>query len=132
MKPIRFSEHAVTNLTDREIDRAEVERTLAESDAVEPGQAGRKVYMRQYHDAHGSVFERKVAMKIVYDKGTDTLTIILRDVRIRESDEVRPGVIADFGYDGEIVRFEILSASKVVSQPKAVAYELLETTPAAS
>lgn len=71
-------------------------------------------------------------MKIVYDKGTDTLTIILRDVRIRESDEVRPGVIADFGYDGEIVRFEILSASKVVSQPKAVAYELLETTPAAS
>ncbi len=69
-------------------------------------------------------------MKIVYDKETDTLTIILRDVRIRESDEVRPGVIADFGYDGEIVRFEILSASKVVSQPKAVAYELLEAASA--
>ena len=67
-------------------------------------------------------------MKIVYDKETDTLTITLREVRIRESDEVRPGVIADFGYDGEIVRFEILSASKVVTQPKAVAYELLEPT----
>ena len=65
-------------------------------------------------------------MKIVYDKETDTLTITLRDERIRESDEVRPGVIADFGYDGGIVRFEILSASKVVTQPKAVAYELLE------
>jgi uncharacterized protein YuzE len=63
-------------------------------------------------------------MKIVYDPETDTLTITLRDARIRESDEVRPGVIADFGYDGEIVRFEILSASRVVSQPKAVAYEL--------
>lgn len=68
-------------------------------------------------------------MKIVYDQETDTLTITLRDARIRESDEVRPGVIADFGYDGEIVRFEILSASKVVTQPKAVAYELLTTAP---
>jgi uncharacterized protein YuzE len=70
-------------------------------------------------------------MKIVYDQETDTLTITLRDARIRESDEVRPGVIADFGYDGEIVRFEILSASKVVTQPKAVAYELLTTAPVA-
>ncbi len=67
-------------------------------------------------------------MKIVYDKETDTLTITLRDERIRESDEVRPGVIADFGYDDQVVRFEILSASKVVTQPKAVAYELIEPT----
>lgn len=65
-------------------------------------------------------------MKIVYDRETDTLTITLRDAKIRESDEIRPGVIADFGYDGEIVRFEILSASKVVTQPKAVVYELQE------
>jgi uncharacterized protein YuzE len=65
-------------------------------------------------------------MKIVYDRETDTLTITLRDVKIRESDEIRPGVIADFGYDDAIVRFETLSASKVVSQPKAVAYELQE------
>jgi len=69
-------------------------------------------------------------MKIVYDKETDTLVITLREARIRESDEVRPGVIADFGYDGEIVRFEILSASKAVTQPKAVAYELLEAASA--
>ena len=59
-------------------------------------------------------------MKIIYAQATDTLTITLRDVKIRESDEIRPGVIADFGYDGGIVRFEILSASK------AVAYELLQ------
>jgi uncharacterized protein YuzE len=62
-------------------------------------------------------------MKIVYDSETDTLTITLREARIRESDEIRPGVIADFGYDNEIVRFEILSASKIVSHPKTVAYE---------
>ncbi len=65
-------------------------------------------------------------MKIVYDRETDTLTITLSEARIRESDEIRPGVIADFGYNGEIVRFEILSASKVVAQPKAIAYELQE------
>ena len=65
-------------------------------------------------------------MKIVYDREMDTMTIVLRDERIRESEEVRPGVITDFGYDGQVVRFEILSASKVVTQPKAVAYELQE------
>jgi uncharacterized protein YuzE len=65
-------------------------------------------------------------MKIIYDRETDTMTITLREARIRESDEIRSGMIADFGYDGEIVCFEILSASKVVTQPQAVAYELLE------
>jgi uncharacterized protein YuzE len=55
-------------------------------------------------------------MKIEYDKETDTLTIALRDVRVKESDEVRPGVIADFGYDNGVVGFEILQASKVVEQ----------------
>lgn len=63
-------------------------------------------------------------MKIVYDKETDTMTITFRDERIRESDEVRPGVIADFDYEGKIVRFEILPASQVVTQPKEINYEL--------
>ena len=53
-------------------------------------------------------------MKATYDRETDTLTIVLREEKIRESDEVRPGVIADFGYDGGVVRFEILAASKQV------------------
>lgn len=53
-------------------------------------------------------------MKATYDRETDTLTIVLRETEIRESDEVRPGVIADFGYDGGVVRFEILDASKQI------------------
>lgn len=53
-------------------------------------------------------------MKATYDRETDTLIITLREARIRESDEVRPGVIADFGYDGGVVRFEVLDASKNV------------------
>jgi uncharacterized protein YuzE len=55
-------------------------------------------------------------VKVSYDQETDTITITLREERVKESDEVRPGVIADFGDDGGIVRFEILGASKVVTQ----------------
>ena len=59
-------------------------------------------------------------MKIHYDRETDVMVISLREGRVRESDEVRPGVIADFGYDGGIVRFEILDASKHVEDPLSV------------
>jgi len=59
-------------------------------------------------------------MKIRYDRETDTLVITLKDARVKESDEVRPGVIADFGYDGGVVRFEILEASKRVEDPLSV------------
>lgn len=55
-------------------------------------------------------------MKVEYDKQTDTLTIQLRESRIKESDEIRPGVIADFGYDGGIVSIEIMKASCVVEK----------------
>jgi uncharacterized protein YuzE len=61
-------------------------------------------------------------MKIIYDPETDSLTIILRQERIKESDEVRPGVIADFGYDGGIVRLEILQASKVVQNTREIQF----------
>ena len=57
-------------------------------------------------------------MKVEYDPHSDTLTISLREARIRESDEVRPGVIVDFGEDGAVVRFEILDASKVVDRTR--------------
>jgi uncharacterized protein YuzE len=61
-------------------------------------------------------------MKVTYDRETDTMTISLRDQRIKESDEVRPGVIADFGHDGAIVRFEILDASKVVENTREMQF----------
>lgn len=65
-------------------------------------------------------------MKVYYDKETDSLTIMLRDERIRESDEVRPGVIADFGYDGGIVRFEILQASTVIENAREMQFAVGE------
>lgn len=55
-------------------------------------------------------------MKVQYDPETDTLTIRLRDEQIKESEEVHPGVIADYGHDGRIVRFELLRASHLVEK----------------
>ena len=65
-------------------------------------------------------------MRVNYDKETDSLVITLRDDRIKESDEVRPGVIADFGYAGGIVRFEIMQASRVVGNTKEMQFEISE------
>ena len=70
-------------------------------------------------------------MKAVYDPETDSLTITLREETIRESDEIRPGVIADFGMDGGVVRIEILNASRVVDAPRMVQFAVGETAPAA-
>jgi uncharacterized protein YuzE len=62
-------------------------------------------------------------MKVSYDRETDSMVITLRNEPIRESDEVRPGVIADFGHDGGVVRFEILQASRVVEDTESVSFE---------
>jgi uncharacterized protein YuzE len=61
-------------------------------------------------------------MRIEYDNETDTLSITLREAKVKESDEVRPGVIADFGYDGGVVGFEVLNASTVVEQTKEMQF----------
>jgi uncharacterized protein YuzE len=55
-------------------------------------------------------------MKAEYDKNRATGASDMAGKAVKESDEIRPGVIADFGYDGGVVGFEILQASKVVEQ----------------
>lgn len=61
-------------------------------------------------------------MKVAYDKDTDTMTITFRAARVKESDEIRPGMIVDFGYDDGVVGIEILEASKVVEETCAVEF----------
>ena len=61
-------------------------------------------------------------MKIKFDKESDTLMIIFREARIKESDEIRPNVIADFGYDGKLVRLEILDAQSIVENTQEFLY----------
>jgi|YNPMSStandDraft_2_1061718.scaffolds.fasta_scaffold21287_2 uncharacterized protein YuzE len=53
-------------------------------------------------------------MKIKYDKASNTVTVIFREARIKEYDEIRPNLIADFGYDDKLVRLEILDARSLI------------------
>lgn len=66
-------------------------------------------------------------MRVIYDTGTDTLSIILSDQPVAESDEEKPGVILDFDTNGNVVSMEILDASKRVDQPTQMVYELMPT-----
>jgi len=65
-------------------------------------------------------------MKIKYDMKADSLTIILREARIKESDELRPGMVVDFGYDGGVVSIEIEQASKVVERTCEIQFAVAE------
>ena len=51
-------------------------------------------------------------MRIAYDADVDILTIDFDSKAIKVSEEVLPGVIADFDLDGRLVGFEIMGAGK--------------------
>lgn len=65
-------------------------------------------------------------MKVIYDAETDTLSLILRDKLVVESDEVREGIIIDYGEDGRVVSMEMLDASENITRPQEISYELKE------
>jgi uncharacterized protein YuzE len=63
-------------------------------------------------------------MKVKYDKEVDVLVFQIGKGKIMESDELKPGIILDFDQDGNIVRIEILDASKHSKAPFKVEYEM--------
>lgn len=63
-------------------------------------------------------------MRVIFDTETDTLSLIFREDKIAESDEVREGIIIDYSKDGKIVSIEILDASDQISEPQGILYEL--------
>ena len=63
-------------------------------------------------------------MKLIYDKDTDTLSIILRRGKIAESDEARPGLILDYDKSGQLLSLEMLDASEKVHGPQTVEFAL--------
>ena len=63
-------------------------------------------------------------MKVLYDPGTDTLTVILKEgVPVVESDEDKPGVILDYDDQGNLLSLEILDASRRVTDTRKVEYQ---------
>ena len=65
-------------------------------------------------------------MRVTYDPEADTVVISLRESAIEESDEVGPGVIADFDSAGDVVRFEVLDAARVVKNPREMRFVIAE------
>jgi uncharacterized protein YuzE len=63
-------------------------------------------------------------MKVVYDQVADTLTIIFSETAVAESDEDKPGVILDYDDKGNLVSLEILDASRRVSAPSKIEYQV--------
>src|SRR5262249_40509210 len=64
------------------------------------------------------------AMKVIYDKETDTLSIILRPGKVAESDEPSPGLILDYDKAGGLLSIELLDASEQVHGPQSVEFAL--------
>ncbi|MBK6902014.1 MAG: DUF2283 domain-containing protein [Saprospirales bacterium] len=64
-------------------------------------------------------------MKLKYAKEPDILLIRFSDNPISESDELNPGLIIDYDKDGNVVRIEILDASKRVQAPFKLEYEVV-------
>jgi uncharacterized protein YuzE len=63
-------------------------------------------------------------MKVIYDRETDTLTVIFADTPVVESDEDKPGVILDYDASGNLVSLEILDASRRVALPTRIEYQV--------
>jgi len=63
-------------------------------------------------------------MKVIYDRETDTLTVIFTELPVAESDEDKPGVILDYDTDGNLVSLEIMDASRRVSVPGKIEYQV--------
>ncbi len=61
-------------------------------------------------------------MKITYDAGSDTLTIVFKPTPVAESDEEKPGIILDLDGAGDVVGIEILDASRRVTDPTKVEF----------
>jgi uncharacterized protein YuzE len=64
------------------------------------------------------------SVKVIYDRETDTLTVIFAETPVAESDEDKPGVILDYDASGNLVALEILDASRRVTSPSRIEYQI--------
>ena len=65
MKPIRWTAHALDDLSVREISREEAEQTLIAPDRIAPGRPSRQIYQRQYRDA---LLDQQMLIRVVVEE----------------------------------------------------------------
>ncbi len=73
MKPIRWTPHALQNLVDREIERAEADKTLAAPEFVVPGQFPRLAYMRRYFDA---LLQQEMLLRVIVEETMTEIVVV--------------------------------------------------------
>jgi hypothetical protein len=65
MKQVRWTGHALRNLADREIERGEVDETLAGPESVVPDLPGRRILMRRYFD---QTLQQPMLLRVVVEE----------------------------------------------------------------
>ena len=63
-------------------------------------------------------------MRVIFDPKTDTMTVILKETPVAESDEDKPGIVLDYDEQGDIVSFEILDATRRITRPRSVEFQM--------
>ena len=63
-------------------------------------------------------------MKIVYHRGVDAMHIFFSDRKVEESDETHEGIIIDYDSEGNPIGIEILDASKRMTNPSQIDYQV--------
>ena len=64
-------------------------------------------------------------MRVIDDRHTNALSVILADSVVVESDEEKPGIILDYDASGNLVSLEILDASQRVELPTQIDYRVV-------
>jgi uncharacterized protein YuzE len=145
-KRILITSHAHFEMKRRRIRTNAIIATIRNPGQVLPSAKGRRIYQSKIGLAGRMLFRvivkedvhayhvitayktSKMAklMKVIYDKKTDTLSILLRKGTISESDEARPGLILDYDKAGQLVSIELLDASEQVKGPETVEFALAQ------
>jgi len=73
MKPVRWTEHALRNLVDREIDRAEAERAIARPEFTAPDPPGRQIQMRRYFD---EILQQTMLLRVVVEEKAEEIVVV--------------------------------------------------------
>ncbi|MBA2520478.1 MAG: DUF4258 domain-containing protein [Chloroflexia bacterium] len=73
MKPLRWTSHALAALADRDIDRAEVDQTLAAPELLVVTPPRRAVLMRRYFDVR---LESQMLLRVVVEEAPDERVVI--------------------------------------------------------
>ena len=88
MKPVRWTIHALGNLNDPEIDRAEADKTLKNPDFAVPGQASLRVFMRRYYD---QTLKQEMLIRLVVEE-TATEKVVITVYKTSQIEKYLKGI----------------------------------------